>query len=561
MTDYATPSIHGIDEMGPSDIVTAKMSEPVLTVQDLRVNFRTSDGVLEAVKGVSFEVAKGETLAIIGESGSGKSQTAMAVMGLLASNGACTGSSHYLGVELIDMAPSDFDKIRGAKLTMIFQEPMTSLDPLYPIGRQMMAPLMKHAGLSKADARQRAIELLNQVQIHDAASRIDAYPHELSGGQRQRVMIAMAIGNNPDVLIADEPTTALDVTVQAQILDLLRALQAKLGLAIVFISHDLRLVQSFAQRVIVMRNGEVVEQGATAAVFAKPQHAYTRMLIDAEPSGQKTPPATDAPIVINAQDVRVTFRQPRRLFKAAPAPIHAVDGVSLSVRRGETVGVVGESGSGKSTLGRALLKLVPASGIVRFEDRNLAPLDRSELRPLRRNMQVVFQDPFGSLSPRMTAGEIVTEGLLVHEPGLTRTERDARAVSAFSEVRLDPQSRHRFPHEFSGGQRQRIAIARAMILKPKLVVLDEPTSALDRSVQAEIVDLLRDLQAKHGLAYVFISHDLAVVRALSDRILVMRNGRIVEAGPAQEIVSNPRETYTQNLMRAAFGGSTAVTMG
>ncbi len=546
------PLTHGTDKMG-----TAEMSEPVLTVTDLRVNFRTSDGVLDAVKGVSFDVRKGETLAIIGESGSGKSQTAMAVMGLLASNGACTGSARYRGAELIGMVPAELDKIRGAKLTMIFQEPMTSLDPLYPISRQMMAPLMKHGRRSKANARKRAIELLDLVQIRDAASRIDAYPHELSGGQRQRVLIAMAIGNNPDVLIADEPTTALDVTVQAQILALLRDLQAKLGLAIVFISHDLRLVQSFAQRVIVMRNGEVVEQGATSAVFSQPQHAYTRMLIDAEPSGEKTPPAPDAPVVIDAQDVRVTFRQPRGLFRTALAPINAVDGVSLSVRRGETVGVVGESGSGKSTLGRALLKLVPASGMVRFEDRNLAPLDRAELRPLRRNMQVVFQDPFGSLSPRMTAGEIVTEGLLVHEPGLTRGERDARAVEAFNEVRLDPASRHRFPHEFSGGQRQRIAIARAMILKPKLVVLDEPTSALDRSVQAEIVDLLRGLQVKHGLAYVFISHDLAVVRALSDRILVMRNGSIVEQGAARDIVANPREAYTQDLMRAAFGGEAA----
>jgi oligopeptide transport system ATP-binding protein len=366
-------------------------------------------------------------------------------------------------------------------------------------------------------------------------------------------MIAMALANNPDLLIADEPTTALDVTVQARILDLLADLKSRLGMAMVFISHDLGVVRRIADRVYVMRHGEVVEHGPTTTLFSNPQHPYTRLLLDAEPRGTKPPPPTDAPVVLKADDVEVVFKVPRRLF-GKPAPdIRAVDGVSVAVRRGETVGVVGESGSGKSTLGRAVLRLVPASGLVRFEDRALAGLDREALRPLRRHMQVVFQDPFGSLSPRLTAGEIVSEGLLVHDPASTRADRDRRAAQAFEEVQLDPGLRHRYPHEFSGGQRQRIAIARAMILKPKLVVLDEPTSALDRSVQREIVDLLRTLQSANGLAYLFISHDLAVVRALSDRILVMRGGRIVEEGPAERIVTVPQDAYTRELMAAAFG--------
>jgi ABC-type microcin C transport system duplicated ATPase subunit YejF len=464
-----------------------------------------------------------------------------------------TGSATYRGQELVGLSARELDKLRGSKLTMIFQEPMTSLDPLYRIGQQMAAPLMKHAGLSRADARTRAIDLLRLTRVNDPEHRIDAYPHELSGGQRQRVMIAMALANNPDVLIADEPTTALDVTVQAAILDLLADLKKRLGMAMVFISHDLNVVRRIADRVYVMRAGEVVEHGPTADIFSKPQHPYTQMLINAEPRGTKTAPAVDAPVVLEATDMRVTFKTPKRLFKPSQPDIKAVDGVSLVVRQGETVGVVGESGSGKSTLGRAVLKLQPGSGIIRFEDRNLAPLDRDGMRPLRRNMQVVFQDPFGSLSPRMTAGEIVTEGLLVHEPAMTRAERDRRALEAFKEVQLDPASRHRFPHEFSGGQRQRIAIARAMVLKPKLVVLDEPTSALDRSVQREIVDLLRGLQRQHGLAYLFISHDLAVVRALADRILVMRHGQIVEQGTAEQIVTAPQVAYTRELMQAAFG--------
>ena len=528
------------------------MAEPVLSVRNLHVRFRTGDGILHAVKGIDLDINPGETVAIVGESGSGKSQTMMSVMGLLASNGWAEGSVKYRGQELVGLSPDRLNNYRGSKLTMIFQEPMTSLDPLYRIGDQLALPLTAHGGLSKAAARKRAIELLELVRIPDPARRIDAYPHEMSGGQRQRVMIAMALANNPDVLIADEPTTALDVTVQARILELLADLQKRLGMSIVFITHDLGVVRRFADRTYVMKRGEVVESGTTADIFAAPKHPYTQMLIDAEPTGRKEPVASSAPLVLEAKNVGVQFTLEKSFFGKSTHVLRAVDDVSLRVRAGETVGVVGESGSGKSTLGRAILRLQPASGLVRFEDRNLMPLDRGGMRPLRRHLQLVFQDPFGSLSPRMTAGEIVTEGLLVHEPSISRKERDRRAAQAFEEVQLDPAWRNRFPHEFSGGQRQRIAIARAMILHPKLVVLDEPTSALDRSVQKEIVELLRGLQKAHGLAYVFISHDLAVVRALSDEIMVMKSGKVVERGTAEEIFDRPHEEYTRDLIAAAF---------
>jgi oligopeptide transport system ATP-binding protein len=528
------------------------MTEPVLAVRNLHVRFRTGDGVLHAVKGINIDVNRGETVAIVGESGSGKSQTMMSVMGLLASNGWAEGSVKYRGEELIGLSPEKLNRYRGSKLTMIFQEPMTSLDPLYRIGDQLALPLTTHGGLSRARARERAIELLDLVRIPDPERRLNSYPHELSGGQRQRVMIAMALANNPDVLIADEPTTALDVTVQARILTLLADLQKRLGMSIVFITHDLGIVRRFADRTYVMKNGEVVESGKTSDLFAHPSHPYTRMLIDAEPRGRKEPAPANAPPVLDARNIEVAFALKGGLFSRTRHVLRAVDGVSLCVRAGETVGVVGESGSGKSTLGRAILRLQPASGLVRFEDRNLMPLDRGGMRPLRRQLQIVFQDPFGSLSPRMTAGEIVTEGLLVHEPSMSRKERDRRAARAFEEVRLEPAWRNRFPHEFSGGQRQRIAIARAMILHPKLVVLDEPTSALDRSVQKEIVELLRDLQTAHGLAYVFISHDLAVVRALSDEIMVMKSGKVVERGPVETIFEQPKEDYTRDLIAAAF---------
>ena len=532
------------------------MTGPLLSVRGLEVGFRSPSGNVAAVRGLDLDVEPGETIAVVGESGSGKSQSMLALMGLLSSNGAAKGSALYRGVELIGADATTLDRYRGSKITMIFQEPMTSLDPLYRIGQQIAGPLRRHAGMSRVAARARALELLELVRIQDPKAKIDAYPHELSGGQRQRVMIAMAIALNPDLLIADEPTTALDVTVQAEILALLKELQRRLGLAIIFVTHDLGLVRRIADRVYVMHQGLCVEEGAVAAVFAEPRHSYTQRLLHAEPAGHKSPIDPTAESIIAARGIRVVFSARRRLLDAVRGiprrDLVAVDGVDLDVRAGETVGIVGESGSGKSTLGRAILKLLPSAGTVRFEDRDLKGLDRAALRPLRRHMQVVFQDPFGSLSPRMTAGQIVTEGLLVHEPALSTSERDARAIAAFNEVQLDPYTRNRFPHEFSGGQRQRLAIARAMILKPKLVVLDEPTSALDRSVQREIVNLLRDLQQRYGLAYVFISHDLAVVRVMADSVLVMKDGRVVERGATEQIMTAPREAYTRALIAAAF---------
>ncbi|WP_294641001.1 ABC transporter ATP-binding protein [uncultured Aureimonas sp.] len=530
------------------------MAETVLSIRDLRVAFDTEDGQLDAVKGVSFEVAPGETLAVVGESGSGKSQTMMAVMGLLAANGRASGSARYRSEEILGLPARQLNRYRGAKISMIFQEPMTSLDPLYPVGRQIGEVFRHHSGKRGSAVRARVLELLRLVGIPEPERRIDSFPHELSGGQRQRVMIAMALANDPELLIADEPTTALDVTVQAQILKLLADLQQHLGMAILLITHDLGVVRHFAGRVVVMRRGEVVEEGPTEAIFQSPRHDYTRMLLAAEPQGGKPPVPESAPLVLSAQNVVVDYdlRGSKGLFSKGPDTFRAVDHVSLALKSGQTIGVVGESGSGKSTLGRAILRLLPSDGRYRFEGQDITAFDRRRMRPLRRELQLMFQDPFGSLSPRLTVGEIVTEGLLVHEPSLSAADRSRRAAAALEEVGLPPEARNRYPHEFSGGQRQRIAIARAMILKPKVVVLDEPTSALDRSVQVQIVELLRKLQREHGLSYVFISHDLAVIRAISDHILVMKDGRLVEEGATEDIFSSPREAYTRTLIAAAF---------
>lgn len=528
------------------------INESVLSVRGLKVDFTTPDGDVNAVKGIDLDVQPGETLAVVGESGSGKSQTMMGIMGLLAANGRVEGSATYRGKELIGLPVKGLNTVRGSKITMIFQEPMTSLDPLYTIGRQIAEPIVHHKGLTFKQARIRVLELLKLVGIPEPERRIDSYPHEMSGGQRQRVMIAMALANEPDLLIADEPTTALDVTIQAQILDLLRSLQQRFGMAIVLITHDLGIVRHFAERVVVMRHGEVVEKGSVEDIFERPREDYTKMLLAAEPSGSKEPPADTAPIVLEGRNVSVDFAIGGGFFTSAHALFRAVDGVTVRLKQGQTIGIVGESGSGKSTLGRALLRLLPSSGHYHFGDNNISNFSRSAMRPLRKQLQLVFQDPYGSLSPRQTVGEIITEGLLIHEPQLSRGDRDKRAIAALKEVGLDPAARNRYPHEFSGGQRQRIAIARAVILKPKVVILDEPTSALDRSVQGQVIELLRDLQAKHGLSYIFISHDLAVIKAMSDYVIVMKNGKIVEEGQTGDIFDNPHHSYTKTLIGAAF---------
>ncbi|WP_114388747.1 ABC transporter ATP-binding protein [Notoacmeibacter marinus] len=535
------------------------MTEPVFIIKDMHVTFATPDGPVKAVRGVDISVRAGETVAIVGESGSGKSQLTMAAMGLLASNGRAEGSVKYRDRELIGMKRRKLNDVRGNKITMIFQEPMTSLDPLYTIGRQMAEPIRVHGGLSASKARAHALELLNLVHIPNAEQRLDSYPHELSGGQRQRVMIAMALANDPDILIADEPTTALDVTIQAEILGLLAELQAKIGMSIVFITHDLGIVEAFADRVYVMRLGEVVEEGTAKQIFEAPRHDYTKMLLAAEPDGEKQPVGDDVDVLLRAENIDVTFGREASFLSPRSFNVRAVKNVDLTLRRKQTIGLVGESGSGKSTLGRALLQLVPSEGRVVYQGKDISGVaGRKALLPVRRNLQMVFQDPYGSLSPRLTAGEIITEGLLVHEPELSSKQRDERAIQALREVDLDPGARNRFPHEFSGGQRQRIAIARALVLKPAVIVLDEPTSALDRSVQKQIIVLLRDIQEKYDLSFIFISHDLAVVRALADYVIVMKSGNIVEEGPTHEIFDRPTNDYTRSLMKAAFSLSSVL---
>jgi len=524
------------------------MSDPILSVENLSVAF----GGKRVVEGVSFDVKRGETVALVGESGSGKSVTALSCLRLLPGTGGNPEGRIVLdGTDVLAAEGEALRRLRGGVAGMVFQEPMTSLNPLHTVGRQVGEAVTLHRPMGGEALRRRVVELLRRAGFPGAEERLNAYPHQLSGGQRQRVMIAAALANDPALLIADEPTTALDVTIQAQILELLADLKRRLNMAMLLITHDLQIVRRHADRVVVMRDGRAVEQGPVAEVFARPQHDYTRMLLATEPRGRPAPVRDDAPVVMRGRDVKVHFPIRRGLLRRVVGVVKAVDGVSVEIREGETVGLVGESGSGKTTLGLAMLRLETSEGGIAFEGRDIAGLDRAALRPLRARMQIVFQDPYGALSPRMTVGEIVGEGLAVHEK-LSAAERAARVAAALEEVGLLPEMAERYPHEFSGGQRQRIAIARALVLKPRLVVLDEPTSALDVSVQAQVVELLRELQAKHRLAYLFISHDLRVVRAMAHRIVVLKDGRVVEQGEAEAVVDAPQQPYTRALMAAAF---------
>ena len=529
-----------------------QLGMPLLTVRNLSVTFPERDRTVEAVRGVSFEIARGETLALVGESGSGKSVTALSTVGLLPDTAQVTGSVDYGGREMIGASQRQLMQVRGNDISFVFQEPMTSLNPLHTIEKQLGESLAIHQGVVGRAARARIIELLNRVGLRDPEERLGAWPHQLSGGQRQRVMIAMALANKPDLLIADEPTTALDVTIQAQILSLLAELQRGEGLSMLFITHDLGIVRKVAQRVAVMKEGEIVETGATAEVFADPRHPYTRMLLAAEPKGRVAAIPRDTRPLLEGRDIRVWFPVKRGVFKRTVGHIKACTDVDIDLAIGETLGVVGESGSGKTSLAFALMRLLRPAGRIVFDGRDVQGLRKRQLRSLRRDMQIVFQDPYGSLSPRMSAAEIIAEGLGVHRIGERDADRRELVAEAMTEVGLDPSTMDRYPHEFSGGQRQRIAIARAMILKPKLVVLDEPTSALDMTVQKQIVELLRELQRRHRLAYIFISHDLRVVRAMAHKIIVMRNGEVVEAGTADEVFDAPKTDYARALMAAAF---------
>ncbi|RYG91571.1 ABC transporter ATP-binding protein [Loktanella sp. IMCC34160] len=528
----------------------------VLNVSNLNVTFRQDGQVTHAVRDVSFTVGKGETVALVGESGSGKSVTALSTVQLLGDSAEVSGSVTYAGTQMIGASDADLRRVRGNDISFIFQEPMTSLNPLHTIEKQLRESIELHQGLRGPAVRDRIIDLLNQVGIREPEKRLTSYPHQLSGGQRQRVMIAMALANQPELLIADEPTTALDVTIQAQILELLADLKAKAGMSLLFITHDLTIVRKIADRVCVMKDGQIVEQGPTAEIFANPQHPYTQMLLAAESAGEPAPVPDGAEVVAETENLKIWFPIHRGLLKRTAGYIKAVNAASLSVRAGETVGIVGESGSGKTTLALAIMRLIRSEGRIAFLGQSLEGRNQKQMRPLRRDMQIVFQDPFGSLSPRMTVSEIIAEGLGIHGVDRTRSHDDL-VVEVMREVGLDPELRDRYPHEFSGGQRQRIAIARAMILRPRLLVLDEPTSALDMTVQVQIVELLRELQRKHRLAYLFISHDLKVVRALSHKVMVMRAGDVVEAGPVQQVFDNPQSDYTKALMAAAFEGRVA----
>ncbi len=535
------------------------MSEPLLSVRDLSVAFTQGGNQSVAVDHISFDLAKGETVALVGESGSGKSVSALSVLKLLPYPTAShpSGKILFQGADLLAMNEKQLRSVRGNKITMIFQEPMTSLNPLHTIEQQIAEILALHQGMGDRQAKARTLALLNEVGIREPEKRLDAYPHQLSGGQRQRVMIAMALANEPELLIADEPTTALDVTVQAQILELLAGLKARKGMSMLFITHDLGIVRKIADRVCVMTKGKIVETGPTKEIFANPQHAYTKHLLAAEPKG-KPPAANDAAKpVMTGKDIKVWFPIKKGFFRTTVDNVKAVDGIDVTVRAGQTLGVVGESGSGKTTLGLALARMISSTGTIQFNGSDINQLSFNAMRPLRRELQIVFQDPFGSLSPRMSVSEIIEEGLKIHEPKLSPDQRDDKIVDVLKEVGLDPATRNRYPHEFSGGQRQRVAIARAMVLNPRFVMLDEPTSALDMSVQAQVVDLLRNLQAKHDLAYLFISHDLKVIRALANDVIVMRNGKIVEAGPSEQIFERPQTDYTKALISAAFRIETA----
>ncbi|PQJ64333.1 microcin C ABC transporter ATP-binding protein [Vibrio chagasii] len=528
--------------------------QALLKVNNLSVSFKTNDGIVDAVKKVNFTLKSSETLAIVGESGSGKSVSSNALMRLLPDNAIIDPQSQieFEGESVLEKSEREMQSIRGDRIGMIFQEPMTSLNPYLRVGIQVAEAIMCHRKVSKSQAKQRVIELFNLVHLPMPEKSYTKYPHEFSGGQLQRIMIAMALINEPDILIADEPTTALDVTVQAEVLSLIKEIQGKMGMAILFITHDLGVVKHFADRVIVMCKGELVEEGMTQSLFDSPRHDYTRMLINSIPKGAKDPVNAAAPELLSADDIRVKFLVKPHFIKSKNQYFEAVKGISLNLKQGETLGIVGESGSGKSTLGRALIGLLPSSGRIVYKGQDVSLLNDKQRHSLKKDVQMVFQDPYGSLSPRMTVGEIITEGLTVHQPHLSKQERLERARKALIEVRLEPNSINRYPHEFSGGQRQRIAIARALILEPSFILLDEPTSALDRSVQLTVIDLLKDIQTKHNIGFLFISHDLSVVKALSDRVLVMQKGEVMEEGSAEEIFNAPKNDYTKKLIAASF---------
>jgi microcin C transport system ATP-binding protein len=526
----------------------------LVDIRDLSVSFQMAEHVVEAVRGVSLRIDRGETVALVGESGSGKSVTALSILQLLPYPKAFhpSGSIKIDGEDAIGASDKFLQSIRGEKISMIFQEPMTSLNPLHTIEKQIGEVLLLHRGMGRAQARSRILELLNMVGIKEPEKRLNSYPHQLSGGQRQRVMIAMALANEPELLIADEATTAVDVTIQAQILDLLEDIQRKTGMAMLIITHELGIVRKLAKRIYVMHEGKLVEEGQTAEVFANPSHEYTRMLIASEPQPRTSTPDPNSPMMLEIKDLKVWFPIKAGVFRKTIDHVRAVDGVDLVVRQGHTIGVVGESGSGKTTLGMAVLRLNRSEGSIKFSGEEIQGKTFDEMRPIRHEMQIVFQDPFGSLSPRFSVGQIVEEGLSVHHKSLPETERRDMAAQALEEVGLDPANMNRYPHEFSGGQRQRISIARALVLKPKLIVLDEPTSALDRTVQVQILELLTDLQNRHNLTYLFISHDLKVVRAIADDVIVMREGKVIEHGTCQQVLENPKTDYANALVRAAF---------